>query len=199
MLIHNVAFEMSEGFVTSYQLPHPDGWFVIADQEGRLLQPGWSVTTYDPQDDLNDVNQAAGIASVTIKNSKGKVVFDVDQRGLLGRVTHDGNDAAVGLLINVDTTDHAPPLPSVFLNGVRQRAVWISPATFAAGGQIIISFAGKVPEQTSEFGLGAPLWGDGTLVTNLPISTLGVISLDPSNPKGGGQAKITIDFTLVEE
>jgi hypothetical protein len=191
---------MSEWFVTTYQLPHPEGWYVTADQEGRLLQPAWGVTTYDPQDDPADVNQAAGIASVTIKNSTGKVVFDVDQRGLLGERNRDGNAAAVGLLISPDTTDYAPPVGPVF-HGTRLRSVWISPATFAAGGQIIISFAGKVPEQTTELRFNATLWQDGFPPNNLPsgIGSLGQISFDESSPNGGGQAKITIDFTLIEE
>ena len=191
MLIHNVALEMSDGFVTTYQLPQPSGWYISADEEGRLLSATWGYTTSFPG------HPAAGIASVSIKNSQGKVVFDIDQRGLLGEVNEFGsNRGLVGMIVFADTTDHAPPAQHN-----RVRPVAISPATFAAGGQIIISFAGKVPEETHQFVLGTSLLTDNTNLPPGPVSSnsLGGISFDESNPKGGGQAKITIDFTLIEE
>ena len=190
MVIHNVTHRLSDGFVITNELAQATGWYVTADQNGLLMQPFVVVRTFD--------DQAAGSNSVTLKNAKGKIVAAVEDKGLLG--TADINLSYESFLIMFIKAGASDEVGEVLDrgNGSKLVLVTMSPATFGNGSQLILKFAGQIPERTQELVMNPALWGDGTQLTNLPGRSLGrVVYGQPGDARG--QATITIDFELVEE
>lgn len=191
MIIHNLTHQLANGFVTTYELPQPAGWYVSADQFGQLIQPTILVQTFD--------DQSAGTNSVTLKNAKGKTVAEVEDKGILGAIfLHSNYESFVAMFIKGGASDAVGPVFDTG-RGFKSREVTMSPPTFGKGSQLILKFAGHLPEQTTTLIMNATLWGDQTQITNVPNNSLGQVMYDEPGIAGGGQATITIDFELVDE
>lgn len=191
MIINKVTHQLGNGFVNTLPLPQPTGWFVTADQLGQLFQPHAVVETTD--------GQAAGVSCITLKNAKGKIVAEVEDKGILGAPTVVNNYQSFMVMFVKAGASDAIAAVYDFGNGVKSRDVTMSPATFGKGSQFILKFAGHFPEQTTGFVMNPSLWGDETQVTNIPFGSLGQVMYDELGENGGGQATITIDFELIEE